>query len=266
MFDWLIGLARPFQFRGKARLLNPLVPPSGTRAATVHGYRVRLDLSEHIQRMVYLGAYERWETRTVRRHLRPGMCVVDVGANVGYFTLLAARRVGPTGRVVAVEPSPVAADRLEAAVRENGIAQVRLVRCGLGRAAGEAVLYDPLPDNHTPTMLGDPGTPGRTVPIRTLDELAAAEGLGRIDLLKVDVEGYEPEVFAGAAGLLADGRVRAILCEFNEYWLTRGGTTGEAVYRTLLGYGFADRTGTPAAPGAELDNRFLVLPPDRAGS
>jgi FkbM family methyltransferase len=233
--------------------------------ATVHGYRVRLELSEHIQRMIYLGAYERWETRTLRRHLQPGMCAVDVGANVGYFTLLAAARVGPTGQVVAVEPSPPAADRLESTVRENRISQVRLVRCGLGRAPGEVVLYDPLPDNHTPTMLGDPGAPGRAVPVRTLDELTNSLGLARIDLLKVDVEGYEPEVFAGAAGLLAAGRVRAVLCEFNEHWLTRAGTTGEAVYRDLIGYGFADRTGHPFVPGATLDNRFLVLPPGRTG-
>lgn len=194
-----------------------------------------------------------------------GMCVVDVGANVGYYTLLAARRVGPTGRVVAVEPSAPVADRLELVVGENRIAQVQLVRCGLGRAAGETALYDPAPGNHTPSMVGNTGNAGHTVPIRTLDELAGSEGLGRIDLLKVDVEGYEPEVFAGAAGLLAAGRVRAILCELNAYWLARGGTTSRAVYSELLEYGFVDQTGHSFADGVRLDSRFLVLPSNGTG-
>jgi FkbM family methyltransferase len=215
--------------------------------------------------MMYLGAYERWETRTISRYLQPGMCVVDVGANVGYVSLLAARRVGPAGRVVAVEPSPPAADRLEVAVRENRIAQIQLFRCGLGRAAGETVLYDPRPDNHSPSMHGNPDNAGRTVPNRALDEVAESAGLDHIDLLKVDVEGYEPEVFAGAACLLATGRIRAILCELNAYWLSCSGATSEALYRELLGYGFIDQTGHPFAPETKLDNRFLVLPPNRLG-
>jgi FkbM family methyltransferase len=191
------------------------------------------------------------------------MCVVDVGANVGYYTLLAARRVGPGGRVVAVEPSPLAADRLDDTLRRNAIEQVHLFRCGLGRAAGEAILYDSLPRNHTPTMLGNPGAPGRTVPIRTLDELAETCGLSRIDLLKLDVEGYEPEVLVGANRLLAEKRITAILCEFNEHWLNRAGTTGEAVYQGLLDHGFVDQTTHQFRSRTNLDNRFLVLPANR---
>ncbi len=258
MFEWLIDAARPWQFKGKARLLGRLVPGTGMRRAVVHGYQMTLDLSEHIQRMIYLGAYERWETRMVRRYLRAGMTAVDVGANVGYFTLLFSRMIGPAGRVIAIEPS-AAADRLEATVRDNSLCQVRLFRCGLGRAAGEAVLSDPLPDNYTPTMLGEQGQSGRIVPLRTLDDLAEECGIDRIDLLKVDVEGYEPEVFAGARRMLAGGRVRAILCEFNEHWLARGGTTGEAVRRELLSYGFVDQCGKELVEGRSLDNRFLVL-------
>src|SRR5947208_14093774 len=98
--------------------------------------------------MVYLGAYERWETRTIRRLLRPGMCFVDVGANVGYFSLLASRRVGRGGRVLAIEPSAYAADRLAKTIRDNAITNIQLARIGVGAAAGEVTLFDPLPGNH----------------------------------------------------------------------------------------------------------------------
>ena len=64
--------------------------------------------------------------------------------------------------------------------------------------------------NHSPTMLGDNGCPGRVVPIRTLDECVREWNIDRIDLLKVDVEGYEGEVFAGARQAIIEGRIRAI--------------------------------------------------------
>lgn len=254
----LIDQSRPWQFRGKGRLLDPFVPRSGVRQARVHGYQMELDLSEHIQRTVYLGAYERHETRLVSRLLRPGMCFVDVGANVGYFTLLAARRVGPTGRVVAVEPSRYAADRLTATVSANGIRTVRLAQIGLGREPGTAVLYDPLPDNHSPSMHGSPGAAGEAVPVRRLDDCLTDWGVDRVDLLKIDVEGSEPAVLDGASAALAAGRIRAVLCEFNEVWLKQAGTTAVELHAKLLGHGFRDATDTPWDPAAQVQNRLLV--------
>src|SRR6185436_6075060 len=104
MLDNVISAFRPHNFRGKLRLLDGLVPHTGDRVASVWGYQVHLDLSEAIQRWIYMGAFEPKETALATRWLRPGMTFVDVGANVGYFTLLAASRVGPSGRVHAIEP------------------------------------------------------------------------------------------------------------------------------------------------------------------
>ncbi len=97
MFDWLVQLLRPFSFRGKYRLLTALIPKQGQREACIFGVRSTLDLSDLIQRFIYLGCYEPLETAAVRKVLRPGMTFVDAGANIGYFTWLAARLVGPTG-------------------------------------------------------------------------------------------------------------------------------------------------------------------------
>jgi FkbM family methyltransferase len=263
LLEWLVAALRDVPFKGKARLLSPLVPRRGTRTAKVHGYRLRLDLSEHIQRLVYLGAYERWQTAVVRRLLRPGGVLVDVGANVGYFSFLAASLVGPGGKVLAVEPSPYAADLLGDAVRANGLGDiVRLERCGLGREAGEATLYDPLPDNHSPSLLedgGGSGRPGRAVPIRTLDECLDAWQLSHVDLLKVDVEGYEPAVIAGGARSLGGGRVRALLVELNPHWLARAGTTPEQTCRSLRDLGFEEAGPDRGAPSAtDVEDRLFT--------
>ena len=67
-------------------------------------------------------------------------------------------------------------------------------------------LYEVPVGNHSPTMLGDPGSNGLLVPVRSLDECVHEWGIDRIDLMKIDVEGYEPEVFAGAVRTIAGGR------------------------------------------------------------
>ena len=93
--DWLIRALWNLRWRGKVRLLAPLVPQAGSREAWVFGTRINLDLSDYVQRMMYLGCFEREETGRVLRHLRPGMTFVDVGANAGYF--IPGCRVWATG-------------------------------------------------------------------------------------------------------------------------------------------------------------------------
>lgn len=260
MARWLIELLRPWSFRGKVRLLQPWVPRHGVREALVHGARMQLDLEDFIQRMVYLGCYERWETRVVRTHLRPGMTFVDVGANVGYFTVLAARQVGPSGHVFAVEPSPYAADLLRETLARNGLHHVRLSRCGLGAREDHLKLSIPARGNHTPTLLTSDGDDGIVVPVRRLDDCLAEWSCNHVDLLKLDVEGFESHVLDGANESLARHRIRRILCEFNQTWLRRAGSSSADLHRRLLGLGFRDVTGTRWNPDRELSNRLFALP------
>ena len=121
----------------------------------------------------------------------------------------------------------------------------------MGRRRGEVVLYDAAVGNHTPTMLGDPGCHGLVVPVQTLDECVREWNIDRIDLMKIDVEGYEPEVFAGAARTLADGKIKAVLCEFNAHWLARAGTSPREMPRAWSGKPRSNVKGIDHAPSAE---------------
>jgi FkbM family methyltransferase len=250
----------PIRFRGKARLLDPLVPREGSREGRVFGYRMTLDLCDLMERMIYLGTYEREETGMAWRWLRPGMTFLDVGANAGYFTLLASRRVGQGGRVIAVEPGPYVHGRLARVVAANGL-KAELHQIGLSDRDGTCTLYLP-PEgmhNHSPTMARYDGAGGAVdVPVRRLDDCLEEWRVGSVDLLKIDVEGHEGKVFAGAERALGSGRIKAILCEFNDYWLRETGTTPQDVHDTLTGLGFVDQGGAPHFEPGCIVNRFLV--------
>lgn len=248
LVDAIIALLRPIPFP-KHRLLSQLIPSQGTRRARIFGSTMDLDVSELIQRAIYLGTYEREETRFAKSILRTGQTVVDVGANVGYYTALAASRVGKTGRVLAFEPSPLCYKKLAAMKRRNRLTRCFTWNAGLSDIDGELMLYEPTEDcgNLNATMVPNPDTTPILVEVRRLDDVLREEGIERVDLLKVDVEGHELRVFKGAAESLRKGIIRSILCEVNEYHLHDNGTSGRELMLFLRECGF-DTPNIPPPP------------------
>ncbi len=220
---------------------------------------MELDLSDLIQRQIYQGTFEPRETVSVKRYLRPGMTFVDVGANVGYYTALAAKFVaGRGGRVVAFEPSPYAFTRLKQLVESNQLDHVTAVNLGLSDTTGVTNIYLGVGSaNHSPTMVAHAGSNATEVRIGTLDAEAERLGLERIDLLKIDVEGHEPKVLAGAKRLLEGRKIRAVLCEFNEIWLRQVGFSARELERIFQEAGFVEHGHGNAPRG--FDNRFFTL-------
>jgi FkbM family methyltransferase len=256
--DVIIDTLRPYHFRGKLRLLQGMAPHQGERTIRLFGYDVRLDLGEAIQRWMYLGAFEPKETAVVKGWLRPGMTFLDVGANFGYFTLLAASRVGRTGRVLAVEPSPLAGLRLTENVRRNDLSWVQVHQLGLSEASGSLDLYLSPAAFHSPTMSASSGGEPVSVPVRRLDECLEAWGVESVDLMKMDVEGHEPFVLRGAGTALSSGRIRAVLVEFNDHWLREQGSSPDELYRIFREAGYVDTEGTAQFLPQCCDTRFLV--------
>lgn len=193
----------------------------------------------------------------VKGYLKPGMTFIDVGANIGYYTALGALLVGTQGRVVAFEPSAYAFEKLSSMAAKSGLTQVTTIHAGLSDAAGSLKLYLGVgSNNHTPTMVARGNTSETTVRVVRLDEEAARLGIERIDLIKIDVQGYESKVLAGATRLLRERRIGAILCEFNEGWLSKAGSSLESLEALILQAGMVE-VGSHAA-GA-FDNRFFRL-------
>ena len=143
--------------------------------------------------------------------LSSGGTFIDVGANIGDWTLPAAKLVGPTGRVLAFEPVQRMAGALRKSAWANRFDQIRVFDVALSNHAGEAD-FSVENENSGGSRLGRmPDDPGRTfsghrVRVTTLDDVVGAEGLKAIDLIKIDVEGFEAEVLQGAARSIAELR------------------------------------------------------------
>jgi len=161
------------------------------------------------------GRYEPNEMYAMSKLISPGMRVVDVGANAGVFTLIAARLVGATGTVDAFEPSTRDPERLLANVSLNGLSNVKVHAEALGRASGKAVLAVAGPDHPGHNTIGgfaysaDARAYELEVDVTSLDDFATAQNLTHLDLLKIDVEGSETAVLQGARETLR--RFRPIL-------------------------------------------------------
>lgn len=182
------------------------------------------------------------ELRELHQFVSPGCVFIDAGANIGLYTLKAARLAGPDGIVVAVEPGTTAADRLAANVALNRFATVRLVRKALSDRNGTAVLHHVSAggDLQAFSLLGDSATrDGEEVATVTLDTLVEELKLPRIDCIKMDVEGAEPMVVEGARRSLERWHP-TILFEVNSAILHRRGERTDGCWERLeaMGYRF----------------------------
>jgi FkbM family methyltransferase len=179
----------------------------GRVVAQIHGSRMTLDLDDYVQRKIWYGCFEPAQVRVASRMIRAGDTVIDVGANVGFYTLLFARLVGPSGTVHAFEP--VMGDALERNVELNGYSNVTIHRVAVGANAGHVTLGNPLLRVSSGSWQRSSSEGAREVSQVALDQFVQEQ----VAFLKVDVEGMEPDVVAGLSSSLANRRVDALMIE-----------------------------------------------------
>lgn len=228
----------PFKKSVAARTLSLLF---GRRIkAVVNQATVRLDLCEMIQLQMFLGLYEPTQTLWFRTCLRPGDVFIDVGASFGYYTTLGASLVGPTGKVFAFEPSPAASQVIEEMIIDSKLCNVILLKAAVGRTCGSVSLLLPTTRRlHSPSILySDPHFLPVQVPMIALDHFIPLENIPKVRLIKIDVEGYEPDVIAGMECLIKQTRIENIICEFNSGWLKRNSTTPTLLHERFLDLGY----------------------------
>lgn len=218
------------RYRAMNCLPRRLVPFRMPLPAEFGRMAFRCDLRDSISREVcFTGRYEPQETALAKAILKPGMAFVDVGANWGYFTLLAAHRVGPLGRVVSLEPDPRMFAWLRNNLALNGLDHVVTLPVAAAAAEGTTALagYDETSGNFGLSRLSDhPGSgPVFRVASCSLDGLLEGLAWPTVDLLKMDIEGAEGLALAGLERSLTRRRIRRILLELHPAQLAEGGQT-----------------------------------------
>jgi FkbM family methyltransferase len=189
------------------------------------------------------GSKDGYMTEVFEGALRTGGVVVDVGAYLGYFTLLAARRVGETGRVVAFEPHPDSRRALRENLTANGFAdRVAVVGKAIAATPGTRTFFLDGADE-SESGLDRTGRPARAVRVdcaRGDDALPAGDVLGarRVDVVKVDVEGREIDVLDSLRGTLTSSRP-ALFVECNPEALGRAGASAERLLERIAELGLA---------------------------
>ncbi len=186
-----------------------------------------------------LGCYETSNLRFFTSLLRPGMCVFDVGANIGLYTALAASRIGAEGRVVSVEPESTNCDFIRRTVARNGFQTVRVYQGAAGSECGEIKLFlceSNKADHRVYDRTGK--RPSVPVKVTTLDALFYENSATPVDVMKIDTQGFEPAVVAGMGRLLDSSPNIKILMEYWPWGIRQMGASPDALLQTFTERGF----------------------------
>ena len=179
---------------------------------TRYGFSMNIQSDQQIDRVIYYwGCWEPNETDIIRKLLRPGYTFVDVGANDGYFSLLASSLVGESGKVIALEPTPDIAAELRANIHLNGFKNISVLERAASDVTGELTLTTPLGAGSGMTTFRSVAGRSWRVKADRLDVLLSDSPPPNV--VKVDVEGAELKVLRGMEGLLKGEDAPHILCE-----------------------------------------------------
>jgi len=218
--------------------------PAGVQPAIrgkKHRKLMHLNLQSWVERRTYFtGRYYQHEIEELLHSLlQPGDQFIDVGANIGMVSLIAASRIGSKGRGLAFEPNPEVHQRLKSHFEINDISNIAVVPFAVGDQPGTATLSVQGRNTGLGTLTrSDPGK-GRTVEVEVarVDDFAGELAEGRPTVIKIDVEGYECRVLAGMANLLSRPET-VLIVEVTDEMLRRVGSSSRNLHDMLASRGF----------------------------
>ncbi len=263
----LHGLVESYVHSRECALRYPPRQQAGETLLTqIDGFRIYSAADDaSVGAMVRAGAYEPDVTALFRAFLKPGMSVVDLGANIGFFTLLSATLVAPEGHVFAVEPNPRNVRLLETSRRENGFTNITVLQVAAGAEHGLLVLNTSYSNGTTSSLPDDAAAVlgSQTVPAVRIDALLPPER--RIDLIKIDVEGAEHTALLGCEATIRRHRP-LIISEFSPGLMPGiSGVQGTDYLDWLMGLGYGLSVISPDGP-SPADSDAIMRAYEASGS
>ncbi len=226
-------------FRPAGALYRYLLKAFRFRSVEVSGWKLILNSRDELLLSIPWGTWESMEAECIRANVKKGDIVIDIGANIGHYTLLMSRLAGPGGKVYSFEPDPRNFDLLSKNIAYFHLTNVVAEMKGVAETASTRELYiDSGVSNH---FFQDPdavsGLSFNEAETVTLDGYFTDPGQ-RVDLVKMDIEGCEMLALQGMAGILERNRGIKLVFEFCPYFLTRASSDPRAMLALLLGSGF----------------------------
>ena len=195
-------------------------------------------------RVIYLtGYFEPNEFNIFKKFLEPRMVFLDVGANMGLYSIFASKKVGKSGLVVSIEPSSREFERLQSNVEVNRLQNVKMIQVAVSRSEGEADLLVATNDHAGHNTLGNFAYEGiilkqkEHVTVKTIDSIVSDLSLSRLDVIKMDIEGSEFFALEGAKRTLQKFKPVLMLELFNET-LKHQGCNGDMILQFLASLGY----------------------------
>ncbi len=210
--------------------------PGSFRILERNGIRMQVDVSDYIGHYIYFG-FEDPSYRTLFSLCSPTSHVLDIGANIGW-TALRLAGIAREGRVIGFEPDPMNFDQCHSNVERNDLKNIQVYPLALGDRAGSASMEVRTPSNRGGNRISPAGTePGKMVEVMRLDDFLSAHPLDRVDLIKMDVEGFELHVLRGAEKTLRQFKP-SLFIEVDDNNLRDQGDSAPLLVRFLeqLGY------------------------------
>jgi FkbM family methyltransferase len=250
LYTFLLRAERMFGNRGLGRIpgvqwfkraiLSAAVPRQRVQKQ-LDGFRMWLNPADAgvSKEILGSGGYEEFELALFRKECKPGMVLMDVGGNIGYYSLAACAQTGDQATIYAFEPEPTVGAMLRDNLALNEFRSVTTVDRALADKRGVLRLNVDESNTGKHSLVQSEGTNVKQIDIETLtmDEFVTERGIPRVDLIKIDVEGAEGLVLAGAQETIRRfGPV--IFMEYTPDWLARAGTDTRALFAGFAAQGY----------------------------
>jgi len=239
------GLGRFRPVGAVYRFLSGALIPEQQRLVSVNDYKMWVHTEKYkgidgiSQQLLFEGTYEKRTTELFKEIVRPGMNVIDIGANIGYYTLLAARLVGERGKVFAFEPEPQNYALLVKNIEINDFQNITALPKAVSDKTGRVKLFvdKTEPGAHSIYKVRDSATEAIEVDCMSLDDVFKSDDCP-VDFVKVDVEGAEVTVLLGMTKIIERNKNLKILTEFWPTGLIGSGFSPQEYWDKLTESGF----------------------------
>ena len=175
-------------------------------------------------------------------NLKAGNTVIDVGAHIGEFSLIASKKVGNEGKIIAIEPLIENAKWIQKNLSLNEIKNCLVLELAVGSKRDKVTIYKKNVNASMgildPQISEEKLVKSYDIEVETLDAILTERKIDNVDMLKIDVEGYEYEVLTGCKELMRQKKIKKIICEIHSQYLAKKGVSEDMLYSLLRDNGF----------------------------